>query len=108
MSRSIGDQIAHMVGVSPDPEVMRFDLTSEDKFIVIASDGVWEFLSNETIGKIVWPYFVSNSPERAGNAIVRAAAAKWKEHDSMIDDITCVTIFLEVDTMIPEYVPSVA
>ena len=63
MSRSIGDQIAHMVGCVPDPEVIRYDLSSEDKFIVIASDGVWEFLSNEAVGKIVWPYFINNSPE---------------------------------------------
>lgn len=78
MSRSIGDMLAHMVGVSTDPEVMRFELGPEHKFIVIASDGVWEFLSNEQIGKIVWPFFKNNSPEQAGNAIVRAAAEKWR------------------------------
>ena len=58
MSRSIGDYVAHSVGVSTDPEVMRFDLNSDHKFIVIASDGVWEFLSNEEIGQIVWPFFL--------------------------------------------------
>jgi serine/threonine protein phosphatase PrpC len=108
MSRSIGDGIAHMVGVSVDPEIMRFELSSEDRFIVIGSDGIWEFLSNEDIAKIVWPFYKINSPEKAGNAIVRAAAKKWKENDTVIDDITCVTIFLEVDTKIPEYNPAVA
>jgi len=102
MSRSIGDVLAHVVGVSTDPEVMRFELAPQHKFIVIASDGVWEFLSNEQIGKIVWPFFKINSPEQAGNAIVRAAAEKWRQHDSVIDDITCVTIFLEVDCKIPK------
>ena len=47
MSRSIGDYIAHSVGVATDAEVKRFELTSEDKFLIIASDGVWEFLSND-------------------------------------------------------------
>jgi serine/threonine protein phosphatase PrpC len=42
---------------------MRFDLNDDHKFIVIASDGVWEFLSNEEIGQIVWPFFLQNSPE---------------------------------------------
>ena len=97
MSRSIGDYVAHQIGVSADPEVMRFDLNQDHKFIVIASDGVWEFLSNEEIGQIVWPFFLSNSPEQAGNAIVRAAAQKWRDNDTSIDDITCITIFLEVD-----------
>jgi serine/threonine protein phosphatase PrpC len=63
MSRSIGDYIAHTVGVSTDPEVMKFELTPQDKFIIIASDGVWEFLSNEDVAKIVWPFYLKNSPE---------------------------------------------
>ena len=63
MSRSIGDFIAHTVGVSTDPEVMKFELKPDDKFIIIASDGVWEFLSNEDIAKIVWPFYLKNSPE---------------------------------------------
>lgn len=58
MSRSIGDETAHSIGVSENPEILRYDLKSEDKFIVIASDGVWEFLTNEDIGKIVWPYYL--------------------------------------------------
>ena len=53
------------------------------------------------IAKIVWPYYLKNSPEQAGNAIVRAAAQKWRENDTVIDDITCVTIFLEVDHQVP-------
>jgi len=101
MSRSLGDFIAHSVGVSQHPEVKRFELQAEDKFIIIASDGVWEFLTNEMIAKIVWPYYLENSPEQAGNAIVKEAAQKWRENDSVIDDITCVTIFLEVDHQIP-------
>ena len=80
---------------------MKFEVGPEHKFIVIASDGVWEFLSNEQIGQIVWPYYLQNSPEQAGNAIVRAAAQKWRQNDNMVDDITCVTIFLEVDHVLP-------
>lgn len=44
-------------------EIKQLDLEPSDKFIVIASDGVWEFLSNEMIARIVWPYYVKNSPE---------------------------------------------
>ena len=102
MSRSIGDDLSHTIGVSECPEVLRFDLQPDHKFIVVASDGVWEFLSNKEIGMIVWPFYLINSPEQAGNAIVRAAAQKWREKESgVIDDITCITIFLEVDNKIP-------
>lgn len=102
MSRSIADEVSHTIGVSENPEVFRYDLKPEHKFIVIASDGVWEFLSNEEIGQLVWPFFLMNSPEQAGNAIVKAAARKWRKNDQHIDDITCITIFLEVDSVIPE------
>lgn len=74
MSRSLGDGLAQSLGVSCEPEIKQVTLNKSDKFIIIASDGVWEFLSNEAIAKIVWPYFYKNSPEQAGNAIVRAAA----------------------------------
>jgi serine/threonine protein phosphatase PrpC len=107
MSRSLGDGLAHSIGVTHEPgkfefesdstEVKQFCLSPAEKFIIIASDGVWEFLSNEMVARIVWPYYVKNSPEQAGNAVVRAAAKKWKENDTVIDDITCITIFLEVE-----------
>jgi serine/threonine protein phosphatase PrpC len=44
MSRSLGDGLAASVGVIPDPEFYERDLTTDDKFIIVASDGVWEFL----------------------------------------------------------------
>ena len=47
MSRSLGDLVAASVGCSQDPEVFDFTFDYKDKFIIIASDGVWEFLSNE-------------------------------------------------------------
>ena len=78
MSRSFGDRVAHSVGVSAEAETWEFTLTTEDKFVVIASDGVWEFLSNEDVANIVYPYFEQNAPEAAANALVKAAFKKWK------------------------------
>jgi serine/threonine protein phosphatase PrpC len=34
------------------------NLIDQDKFIVIASDGVWEFLSNEDVVRIVEPFYL--------------------------------------------------
>jgi serine/threonine protein phosphatase PrpC len=66
------------VGVSPVPEVKEFTLGLQDRFVVIASDGVWEFLSNEDVAKIVLPYYEQNAPEAAANALVKASYKKWK------------------------------
>jgi serine/threonine protein phosphatase PrpC len=57
MSRSFGDRVAHSVGVSAEAETMEFTLGLNDKFVVIASDGVWEFLSNEDVANIVLPFY---------------------------------------------------
>ena len=40
-------------------------------FIVLASDGVWEFMENDQVAKIVAPYYKESSPEAAANAIGR-------------------------------------
>ena len=49
MSRSLGDRLAHSVGVSSIPEVKEFFLNKEDKFVIIATDGLWEFLTNQEV-----------------------------------------------------------
>lgn len=44
--RSMGDSMGRECGVIAEPEIIIHTLTDDDKMIVIASDGVWEFLSN--------------------------------------------------------------
>ena len=78
-------------------EILELDLCKDDKFIVIASDGVWEFISNEEIAKIVTPFFESKNAEKAAEAVVRESYLRWKrEEEGIVDDITCVIIFLDV------------
>ncbi|PFH31098.1 putative PP2C [Besnoitia besnoiti] len=48
MSRAIGDTIATQAGVIPDPEVREYQLVDgRDEFLLICSDGVWEFISSQ-------------------------------------------------------------
>ena len=96
MSRSVGDKVAQSVGVIPDPEIMEYTLTEYDQFILIASDGVWEFMSNVDVARLVFPFVEKNSPEAAANALVKEATKRWKKEEEVIDDITCIIIFLDV------------
>lgn len=41
------------------------NLSEADKFIVLASDGVWEFLSNDEVVNIIMPHYLTNSAEKA-------------------------------------------
>lgn len=47
MSRSLGDQVAHMVGVWHYPDITTLDITKDDLYLIIASDGIWEFISSQ-------------------------------------------------------------
>ena len=47
MTRSLGDTVATKIGVFAEPDIQEFEISTEDKFIVLATDGVWEFISNE-------------------------------------------------------------
>lgn len=52
-TRSVGDNMAEKIGVIADPEVSMMDLTSSHPFFVVASDGVFEFLSSQTVVDMV-------------------------------------------------------
>ena len=47
MSRSFGDNVSKSVGVTCDPEIIKMKLDKRDRFVLLASDGVWEFISNQ-------------------------------------------------------------
>lgn len=96
MSRSFGDHAAVEVGVISEPEILEMNLTEDDKFIVLASDGVWEFLSNDEVARIVYPHYLNNSAEKAAEALIRESLKKWKTEENVVDDITCIIIFLSI------------
>ena len=52
-TRSIGDSIAESIGVVAMPEIVVLELTQNHPFFVLASDGVFEFLSSQTVVDMV-------------------------------------------------------
>jgi len=38
------------VGVIPEPEVKSYEISEKDKFLIMASDGVWEFITSQVRG----------------------------------------------------------
>jgi serine/threonine protein phosphatase PrpC len=68
-------------------EIFEHTLMKNDKFLIIASDGIWEFISNEQAVEIVAPYYFKKKPEEACNELYRAAAKKWIDVSKRIDKI---------------------
>ena len=96
MTRSFGDTIAHSVGVISEPEIKRYDFTGNEKFIIIASDGIWEYISSEECVNIVKKFYENNlDAVGAINAIIKEAFNRWQKFDEIIDDITAIIIFFD-------------
>ena len=79
-----------------NPEILEMNLVEGDNFICLASDGVWEFISNEEVAAIILPHFKTNSAEKAAEAIIKESIKRWQQEDNSIDDITCIIIFLNI------------
>ena len=94
MTRSIGDKIAHSIGVIDEPEFKIHEYDGSEKFIVIASDGIWEYLGGDDCIKIVKKFYEEDyAVDKASFALVKEAFDKWKRKEVVIDDITVILIF---------------
>ena len=96
MSRSIGDLLASSIGVSADPDVFFHTLGPNDKFLVIASDGIWEFVNSLACVKIVSKWFEKGNPEKAAEELCEFAVSMWKSNGMNVDDITVIVVFFRV------------
>ena len=94
MSRSFGDEMGHNIGVVVDPEILEHFFEKEDKFIVLGSDGIWEFISNEEVVDIVKEYYLENNIEGAIEHLYNEASKRWLMEEEVVDDITVIIIFL--------------
>ena len=80
--------VAHSVGVVAEPEVSTHELDDKDRFLVVATDGVFEFLSNHDVASIVGR---CDTAEMACRVLVQESAARWeRDGGGIADDITVV------------------
>ena len=94
ISRSLGDKIAELIGVISEPDILEFDLDDNCKYIIMGSDGLFDYLSNNDIMNIGGPFLNSNNPEKACSEIVEKSAKIFKEKENRIDDITINIIII--------------
>ena len=66
--------------------------------VVCASDGVWEYLSNDDVMNIVKDVYVKEGKaDEACEILVKKASDEWrKENNNTMDDISCAILFLNV------------
>jgi serine/threonine protein phosphatase PrpC len=93
MSRSIGDLKGKNCGLISEPEIIEYELNEKSKYMIICSDGVWEFLNNEDVMKIGIKYYIDNDIDGFVNDIIKTSQYWWKREDIIMDDITAVIVY---------------
>ena len=88
-SRSLGDLVAEGVGCIATPEVSCHDLTDDDVFAVVASDGVFELLTDQDVLDICAR---SRDSAAAAHHIAAAAYREWYEQEGRVDDISVIVL----------------
>lgn len=95
MSRSLGDFKMKKYGVINEPSFVEYNLDEFSKYIVLCSDGVWDFMDNENVMKIGNKHYLNNNPNGFCEEIIGNAAYWWEKEDIIIDDITALIIFFK-------------
>ncbi|XP_072976662.1 probable protein phosphatase 2C 34 [Typha angustifolia] len=92
MSRAFGDYCLKDYGLISAPEVTQRSINQKDKFIVLATDGIWDVISNQEAIEIV-----SSTKEREKSAkrLVQRAIRAWKHKRKgiAVDDCSAVCLF---------------
>lgn len=91
MSRSLGDEVARSIGVISTPEFSKRQLDdAHDCILVLGTDGLWDYLSNdEVIGILAGK--VDASSGQCVVSVINEAKKRWENAEGRRDDITaCV------------------
>ncbi|KAG6481831.1 hypothetical protein ZIOFF_058453 [Zingiber officinale] len=96
MARAFGDFHLKNYGVISIPDVSHYHLTDRDLFLVLATDGVWDVLSNEEAVSAVWSGS-SSSNEDPSRKLVEAARRAWRSKfpSAKVDDCTAACLFFQ-------------
>lgn len=81
-------------GGASEPTVTALELqATEDKFVMLCSDGVWEFIESQEAVQTV-AQFPPEAAEQAAEHIAAMAWDRWMQElgGQVVDDITCVIV----------------
>jgi serine/threonine protein phosphatase PrpC len=93
MSRSMGDSVASTVGIISDPDIVTAPLNSTDKFLLLASDGLWSVISSVEAVHKVGALIDAGKEDSACCMLIHEAKARWLKQGVRVDDITVVIAF---------------
>ena len=95
MTRAFGNFNAENLGFNTIPDIVEYDIyEKKPKIIILATDGIWQFLSNEQVKNLILPYYEEDNINGGIQKLVGSARKMWEtKNPRFIDDITIILIF---------------
>ncbi|KAH9687109.1 glutathione S-transferase L3 [Citrus sinensis] len=92
ISRALGDYCVKDYGLISVLHVTQRNITTRDQFVILASDGVWDVISNQEAVEIVSSVV---DREKAAKRLVECAVRAWKykKRGIAMDDISAICLF---------------
>lgn len=95
MTRSIGDTVGATVGVTSTPDVKSLKVQPDWQFLLVCSDGIWEFITSQEAVDIVAKYSASDM-QKAAESLAAEAWNRWiREEGNVVDDITVICAWFD-------------
>ena len=96
MSRSLGDLDGIACGMTSAPELQTVELGERDHYLILASDGLWEFISEqEAVDQVARGHASGQSMDVICRKLILHAALQWRLHEGFYrDDITAIVVHL--------------
>lgn len=112
MTRGLGDIYSKKIGMISKPDIEHIKLKQNDKFIVLASDGLWEVMSSaEAVGFVLHNKESWENENKVSQMLAKEARQRWEQLNNQnavnnqisdfptakegVDDISVVVIFLK-------------
>ena len=95
MTRSFGDRVAAIAGTICLPEIKEYIFNEGDKFLILASDGIWEFIQSEECINIIGKFYLNNNIEGCCEFLYNESRKRWIKEEEVVDDITMLLVFFD-------------
>ena len=96
ITRSFGDKIGRNIGIIDIPYIQYHYFKGNEKFLLLASNGIWKFIDSKESVKIIKSFY-ENGMDSTGalKALVKEAVIRWKREKKFVDDITAILLFFD-------------
>ena len=96
ITRSFGDKLGRGIGILDLPYIKSYYFKGNEKFILLATNGIWKFIDPDESVKIIKTFYENGmDADGALSALVREAILRWKKETNFVEDITAILLYFD-------------